>query len=58
MGLIDEPLFLVLFLFPVWYHSCPILSDRWGSILALLFSFGKVPRQQEFAFKTVDELFR
>ena len=57
MGLIDEPLILVLLLFPLPDHSCPILPDRWGSILALLFSSGKVPRQQEFAFKTVDEFF-
>ncbi|WP_335187166.1 hypothetical protein [Nostoc sp.] len=57
MGLIDEPLILVLLLFLLWYHSCPILSDCWWSILALLFSSGEVSRQQEFAFETVDELF-
>lgn len=55
MGLIDEPLILVLLLFVLRYHSCSILSHRWRSIFALLFTSGKVPRQQEFAFKTVDE---
>ncbi len=55
MELIDKPLFLVLLLLPVWYHYRSILSDSWRSILALLFSSGKISRQQEFAFETVDE---
>lgn len=57
MGLIDEPLILVLLLFLLRYHSCSILSDCWWSILALLFNSREVSRQQEFAFETVDELF-